>query len=109
MSAELRKRRSSSSRVRRRTINDKLSGIAVGWAGYQWWGELACDMAANNRCGRETAVACWQQELDRRLAVPPLRRWGFWLLGLISHPPTRLRLWMARWATPSARSCAPRA
>ncbi|MFJ9195490.1 M48 family metalloprotease [Streptomyces globisporus] len=85
-----------------------LGGIAVAWAAYQWWGELACDMAANNRCGRETAVACWQQELDRRLAVPLLRRWGFSLLGLISHPPTRLRLWMTCWTAAPARDCVPR-
>ncbi|WP_405551245.1 hypothetical protein OG215_41450 (plasmid) [Streptomyces globisporus] len=85
-----------------------LSGIAVAWAGYQWWGELACDRAANNRCGRETAVACWRQELDRRRAVPPLRRWGFSLLGLISHPPTRLRLWVSCWTAAPARDRVPR-
>ncbi|MCX4523969.1 hypothetical protein OHA69_40995 [Streptomyces anulatus] len=35
-----------------------LCGIAMGRVAYQWWGELACDRAATNRCGRQTAIDC---------------------------------------------------
>ncbi|MEU8672651.1 hypothetical protein AB0C71_37805 [Streptomyces anulatus] len=83
-----------------------LCGIAVGWVAYQWWGELACDRAATSRCGRQTAIACWRQELDGERAVPPLTRWGLSILGLISHPPTRLRLWVSCWPPSGAGSVA---
>ncbi|MEU8598394.1 hypothetical protein AB0D07_32645 [Streptomyces globisporus] len=54
-----------------------LCGIAVGWVACQWWGELACDRAATNRCGRQAAIDCWRQELGL------MQRW---VTGSVTRP-----------------------
>ncbi|MGW7369457.1 hypothetical protein ACWGI8_40080 [Streptomyces sp. NPDC054841] len=77
-----------------------LAGLGAAWVAYRWWGELACDRAAARHCGRQTALACWRQELDGERMIPLLPRLFFSFLALRSHPPTRLRLWLSRWAPP---------
>ncbi|WP_370424257.1 hypothetical protein AB8O64_36495 (plasmid) [Streptomyces sp. QH1-20] len=83
-----------------------LAGLGVLRVAYLWWSELACDRAAARRCGREMAVASWQQELEDARLVPPVRRLFFAFLALRSHPPLRLRLWLSRLAPPADRDCA---
>ncbi|GAA2720292.1 MULTISPECIES: hypothetical protein [Streptomyces] len=80
-----------------------LAGLGALWVAYLWWSEVACDRAAARRCGREVAVASWQQALEDARHVPPVRRLicAFWALR--SHPPLRLRLWLSRLAPPADR------
>ncbi|MFF2618562.1 hypothetical protein [Kitasatospora sp. NPDC058046] len=77
-----------------------MAGVVAGW-----WSELACDRAAQRSCGPVAAAAMWREQIEEDRDVPLLRRWTAAVLSLSSHPPLRLRMWLAS----CGRSCGGRA
>uniref|UniRef100_UPI002F913608 hypothetical protein n=2 Tax=unclassified Kitasatospora TaxID=2633591 RepID=UPI002F913608 len=72
-----------------------MAGVAAGW-----WSELASDRAARRSCGSVAAAAMWREQIEEDRGIPRLRRWAVAGLSLSSHPPLRLRMWLASRGRP---------